>query len=79
MKENGQSESGLDKLAYSIPEAAYVLGNVSPNHVRNLIRDKVLDKVVVGRRILVSASSIRRLIDNGGTVATGNAQTSAAA
>ncbi len=56
-----------DKLAYSIPEAAYVLGDVSQNHVRNLIRDKQLDKVMVGRRILVSASSLKRLIERGGT------------
>lgn len=56
-----------DKLAYSIPDAAYVLGEVSQNHVRNLIRDKALDKVCIGRRVMVTADSIRRLLEKGGT------------
>lgn len=63
---NGQEKP--DKMAYSIPDAAWVLGDVSPNHVRNLIRDKVLDQVRIGRRVLVTAASIRRLLENGGTV-----------
>ncbi len=74
--EHGNSRP--DKLAYSISEAAYVLGDVSPNHVRNLIRDKALDKVMVGRRVLVSAASVRRLIENGGTVSNVEAQATAA-
>jgi len=56
-----------EKLAYSIPDAAYVLGEVSLNHVRNLIRDKKLDYVRIGRRVLVTADSIRRLLADGGT------------
>ncbi len=56
-----------DKMAYSIPDAAWVLGDVSPNHVRNLIRDKALDKIRIGRRVMVTAASIKRLLQTGGT------------
>ncbi len=55
------------KLAYSIQDAAWVLGDISQNHVRNLIKDKALDRVRIGRRVMVTAASIRRLLDVGGT------------
>ncbi len=57
-----------EKLAYSIPDTAWVLGDVSENHVRNLLDAKVLEKVRIGRRVLVSADSIKRLLAAGGTV-----------
>jgi len=56
-----------DKMAYSIPDTAWVLGDVSPNHVRNLIKDKALDKIRIGRRVMVTAASIKRLLETGGT------------
>ncbi len=56
-----------DKLVYSIPDTAWVLGDVSQNHVRNLIEEKALDRVQIGRRVMVTASSIKRLLDAGGT------------
>lgn len=68
MIEQLDSENGKpERLAYSIPDAAYVLGDLSQNHVRNLIKEKILDKVKLGRRVMVSAASLRRLIENGGT------------
>jgi Helix-turn-helix domain len=56
-----------DKLAYSIQDAAWVLGDVSTNHVRNLIKDRALDKIRIGRRVMVTAASIKRLLEAGGT------------
>ncbi len=64
---NASDEAKPDKMAYSIPDAAWVLGDVSPNHVRNLIRDKALDKIRIGRRVMVTAASIKRLLETGGT------------
>jgi hypothetical protein len=54
-----------DKMVLSIPDAAWVLGDVSQNHVRNLIKEKTLDKVQIGRRVMVTADSIRRLVKAG--------------
>lgn len=62
-----QSKGRPERLLYSIQDAAWVLGNVSQNHVRDLIKEKVLDKVTIGRRVMVSADSIRRLLAAGGT------------
>ncbi|HAF13093.1 MAG TPA: hypothetical protein DCK93_01375 [Blastocatellia bacterium] len=56
-----------DKMLYSIPDAAWVLGNVSQNHVRDLLNEEVLDRVRIGRRVMVTAESIKRLLDTGGT------------
>ena len=56
-----------NRMAYSIPDAAWVLGDVSQNHVRNLISAGSLEKVRIGRRVMVTASSIQKLIDAGGT------------
>ncbi len=64
---NVSEQAKPDKMAYSIPDAAWVLGDVSQNHVRNLIRDKVLDRVRIGRRVMVTAASIKRLLEAGGT------------
>ncbi|MGI9069126.1 MAG: helix-turn-helix domain-containing protein [Pyrinomonadaceae bacterium] len=64
---NAGEQGKPDKMAYSIPDAAWVLGDVSPNHVRNLIKDKALDKIRIGRRVLVTAASIKRLLEAGGT------------
>jgi len=64
---NVNDEQRPDRMAYSISDAAWVLGDVSPNHVRNLIKDKALDRIRIGRRVLVTAASIKRLLDAGGT------------
>jgi hypothetical protein len=56
-----------EKMVYSIPDTAWVLGDVSQNHVRNLIEEKVLDKIQIGRRVMVTAESIKRLLKAGGT------------
>lgn len=56
-----------EKMVYSIADAAWVLGDVSQNHVRNLIEERALDKVKIGRRVMVSAASIERLVKAEGT------------
>ncbi|CAN5460439.1 hypothetical protein BH20ACI3_BH20ACI3_41920 [soil metagenome] len=65
---NASDQGKPDKMAYSIPDTAWVMGDVSQNHVRNLLRDKVLDGVRIGRRRLVTAASIRRVMEAGGTL-----------
>jgi hypothetical protein len=68
-----EAEQGKpERMAYSIPDAAWVLGDVSQNHVRNLLGAKALDKVRVGRRVMVTAASIRRFLDAGGTAQIGS-------
>ncbi len=64
---NASDQGKPDKMAYSIPDAAWVLGDVSAGHVRNLIKDKALDRIQIGRRVMVTAASIRRLLEAGGT------------
>lgn len=64
---SGSEHGKPERMAYSIPDAAWVLGDVSQNHVRNLLGAKVLDKVRIGRRVMVSAASIKRFLDSGGT------------
>jgi hypothetical protein len=64
---NGSGQEKPERMAYSIPDAAWVLGDVSQNHVRNLLGAKVLDKIQIGRRVMVSADSIKRLLAAGGT------------
>lgn len=64
---NGSEQDKPERLAYSIPDAAWVLGDISQNHVRNLIKDKALDRVEIGRRVMVTTASIRRLLETGGT------------
>jgi hypothetical protein len=62
------SEQGRpEKMAYSIAETAWVLGDVSQNHVRNLISAGSLEKTRLGRRVMVTAASIKRLLEAGGT------------
>jgi hypothetical protein len=56
-----------ERMAYSISDAAWVLGDVSQNHVRNLISEGALDKIQIGRRVMVSTLSIKRLLAAGGT------------
>jgi hypothetical protein len=56
-----------EKLVQSIPDAAWLMGNVSHNHVRNLLDEKVLDEVRIGRRRMVSTASIKRLLEAGGS------------
>jgi excisionase family DNA binding protein len=65
---NETEQSKPEKLAFSIPETAWVLGDVSQNHVRNLISEGSLRKVQIGRRVMVSADSIKQLIEAGGTL-----------
>ena len=55
-----------NKLAYSIQDTAWVLGDVSQNHVRNLIKNKRLEQIKIGRRVMVTAASIQRLVESGG-------------
>jgi helix-turn-helix protein len=64
---SGSEQDKPERMAYSIPDAAWVLGDVSANHVRNLISGGALDKVRIGRRVMVSADSIKRLLAAGGT------------
>jgi hypothetical protein len=54
-------QSKPEPMAYSIADTAWILGKISQNHVRNLIRDRVLDTVRIGRRVMVTAPSIKRL------------------
>jgi excisionase family DNA binding protein len=56
-----------DRLAYSIQDAAHIL-SVSQNHIRNLLKNKTLERVRVGRRVTITAASLRRLVESGGTV-----------
>jgi hypothetical protein len=62
-----RSKGEPERLLYSIPDTAYVLGRCSHNHVRDLIKEKALEKVMIGRRVMVTSASIKRLIENGGT------------
>lgn len=55
-----------ERWAYSIEDAAHLL-SVSQNHIRNLIKNKTLDRVRVGRRVTITAASLRRLIESGVT------------
>jgi len=71
MLESNKSEV-TDRLAYSIPEAARAL-SVSQNHIRNLLKSKTLDRVKIGRRVTVTAASLRRLVESGGTTESGQA------
>lgn len=52
-----------ERLVHSIPNTARVLGDVSPNHVRNLISGGLLDRVRIGRRVMVTTASIKRLLE----------------
>lgn len=73
---SGGNGGGLEQLVCSISDAAHMLGDVSENHIRNLVKDKHLDKVMIGRRTTITIASVRRLVEKGGTV---NAETSVAA
>lgn len=55
-----------ERLLYSIKDAAWAL-SISPGHVRNLVDAGVLARVRMGRRILISAETIKNLIAAGGT------------
>lgn len=53
--------------AYELEDAGWVLGRCSVNHVRNLIRQGLLERVYIGRRACVTRKSIEQLIESGGT------------
>ena len=63
---NSAEQARPNKMAYSIQDTAWVLGDVSHNHVRNLIKNKVLEKIKIGRRVMVTAASIQRFVESGG-------------
>ncbi len=63
---SNSSDGAPERIAYSIPHTAWVLGDVSIGHIRNLIKAKTLDEVRIGRRVMVSAASIKRLVEVGG-------------
>ena len=51
-----------ERLAYSIQEAAAMLGGVSARSVQRLIARGVLPCVRIGRRVLVGAETLRSFI-----------------
>jgi hypothetical protein len=53
-----------EPLAYSIRDAIAV-SSIKRTRIYELIRDKKLEVTHVGRRTLVNAASLRRLIENG--------------
>ena len=63
-----QEQDKPERLAFSISDTAWVLGNVSQNHIRDLLKEKALDKVQVGRRVMVTTASIKRFLAAGGSV-----------
>lgn len=55
----------MEKFAYSIHETAHLL-SVGRTSVYQLIGDGRLESFKLGRRTLIKASSIKRLIDDQG-------------
>jgi excisionase family DNA binding protein len=53
---------GLEKLAYSVEEAALLLG-VSPNHLRNERTRGKLRFSKLGRRAVILATELRRYLE----------------
>jgi excisionase family DNA binding protein len=57
-------ESNLPRLAYSVDEAAEVL-RCSRSHIYTRFQRRHLARVKVGRRTLIRASEIDRILDHG--------------
>lgn len=57
-----EAASTSEALAYSIPEAARHLGNISRAHIFKLIAAGKLRTVKLGRRTLIPRSEIIRLL-----------------
>ncbi|MFP3880932.1 MAG: helix-turn-helix domain-containing protein [Actinomycetota bacterium] len=58
------SDSNLPRLAYTVNEAAEVL-RCSRGHIYRLIERGHLDRVKIGRRTLIRASEIERILTEG--------------
>jgi excisionase family DNA binding protein len=56
----------VQRVAYSVPEAAELLGGVHPNTVWSLLRRGELRRVKVGTRTLIPASSIEAFVNGEG-------------
>lgn len=52
-----------ERAAYSIAETMQLLGGCSRGHIYNLIKRGELRVVHLGRRVLIPASEIKRLVD----------------
>jgi len=60
--------NGQDRLTFSVPEAARLLG-VSRAHAYELVARNELPAVRLGRRILVPRHAIEALLHQGGSAA----------
>jgi excisionase family DNA binding protein len=56
----------MERLAIDVPSAAEML-SVSQKTIRRMLRDGRLRAVRVGRRVVVTLESLRRLVGEGGT------------
>lgn len=61
MERQNQQQGYQERMAVSIPDAAWTL-SVSENHVRNLIERGQLKRISLGRRVLVTMDSIKALL-----------------
>jgi excisionase family DNA binding protein len=58
----GEDERKVEKLAYSVPEAAYAL-SLSPDYVWKLIYSGQLRSAKVGKRRLIPAGALKELLE----------------
>lgn len=54
-----------ERLTYTVPEAAKAL-SISTKHVYELIRQKQIPAIHMGRKVLIPAAKLRAMVDNAG-------------